>query len=109
MVKLHKTVASYMGWDDVREAPHSNLKRESGAASTERDRLSAILTGPDAKGREELARHLAFETDMEPESAIAILRSAPKANGAAPWEEVFAIVDRERRGFTRSNAVGRNS
>lgn len=42
-------------------------------------RAKAILDHADAKGREDLARHLAFETDMSAEGAVAMLGKAPKA------------------------------
>lgn len=49
------------------------------AAPDERARITAILDGPTAAGREALARHRAFDTDMTPEAAAAVLGSAPKA------------------------------
>lgn len=42
-------------------------------------RAKAILDHADAKGREDLAAHLAFETDMSADSAIAMLGKAPKS------------------------------
>lgn len=42
-------------------------------------RIKAILTHAEAKDRSELAEHLALETDMEPEAAIAVLAKAGKA------------------------------
>lgn len=46
-------------------------------------RAGAILNHADAKGREDLAHHLAFETDMNADGAIAMLGKAPKAAAAA--------------------------
>lgn len=51
-------------------------------SKTERTRIAGILNAPEAKGREGLARHLAFETDVEVDVAIKLLKAAPKANGA---------------------------
>lgn len=45
-------------------------------------RCKAILGSDEAKGREDLANHLAFDTDMSAEAAVALLGKAPKA--AAP-------------------------
>jgi hypothetical protein len=45
-------------------------------------RAKAILDHAEAKGREELARHLAFDTDLSAEAATAMLGKAPKT--AAP-------------------------
>ena len=42
-------------------------------------RIQAILDHDEAKGREDQARKLAFETDLDPGAAIAILATAPKA------------------------------
>jgi hypothetical protein len=52
------------------------------AATAERGRLAAILTAPEAKGREALSTHFAFATDMTAEAAIAALSASPVA--AAP-------------------------
>lgn len=46
-------------------------------------RAQAILNHADAKGREDLARHLAFETDMSADAATAMLGKAPKAAEAS--------------------------
>lgn len=45
----------------------------------ERQRISAIIGGDDAAGREDLAHHLAFDTDVSVEVAKSILAKAPKA------------------------------
>jgi hypothetical protein len=50
---------------------------EKAGQTTERIRVGAIIGAPEAKGREELARHLALETDMPAEQAIAALKKAP--------------------------------
>jgi signal peptide peptidase SppA len=59
---------------------------------SERVRIAAITTSDEAKGREDLASHLAFETDMDAEAAKLVLAKAPKvaeqaaeANGAAAF------------------------
>jgi hypothetical protein len=49
---------------------------------SERDRVKAILSSTEAEGRGELAQALAFEGDIAPEQAIALLAKSPKA--AAP-------------------------
>src|SRR5579885_2133606 len=51
----------------------------SEGASVERMRIAAILNAPEAKGREGLAQHLAFATDIAPAAAIAMLAAAPMA------------------------------
>jgi ClpP class serine protease len=46
----------------------------------ERARVKAIIDNPEAKGREQLAKTLAFETEMSPAAAELVLKSAPKAS-----------------------------
>lgn len=57
--------------------------------ANERARFAAIMDSEEAKGREDLARHLAFETDTSAEAAQAILAKAPKAAPAAPPKSEF--------------------
>lgn len=47
------------------------------AAAAERERVKAILTAPEAKGREAFANALAFGGDMPADDAIAALKTAP--------------------------------
>jgi signal peptide peptidase SppA len=57
--------------------------REAGmteGATAERARVKAILGSEEAKGREDLASHYAFDTDDAPEKAIAAMAKAPKAD-----------------------------
>ncbi|WDU57868.1 S49 family peptidase [Pseudemcibacter aquimaris] len=51
---------------------------EGGGIKAERDRLKEILSHTEAADRSELAKHLAFETDMTVEAAVALLSKAPK-------------------------------
>lgn len=47
-------------------------------------RIKAILTHAEAEGRTELAEHIAYETDMEPEAAIAMLAKSGKSVNPGP-------------------------
>ena len=47
------------------------------AVETERARIGAIVGADEAKGREELAKHLAFSTEMSAEMALATLKASP--------------------------------
>lgn len=49
------------------------------AVTGERGRIKLITGGENAKGREQLAAHFAFDTDMSAEAANAALAAAPKA------------------------------
>lgn len=70
-------------------------------ATAERARCKAILTHPEAKGREKLAAHLAFETDMTAEAAGGMLANAERAQ-AAPATKVdpAAALDKAMAGAT---------
>jgi signal peptide peptidase SppA len=52
-------------------------------AQSERGRINAILTGEHAKGRDELAKHLAFNTDMSAEEAVKVLQASPAVEAEA--------------------------
>lgn len=58
-------------------------------ATAERARCKAILGAKDSKGREEMAQHLAFETDMAADAAIALLGKSP-AKADAPAKSASA-------------------
>jgi hypothetical protein len=47
-----------------------------------RARVKTILTSEHAKGRDALAQHLAFDTDMTAEAAVAMLEKSPKGQTA---------------------------
>lgn len=49
------------------------------SASAERARVKTILASEHAKGREEMAQHLAFDTDLSADQATALLSKSPKS------------------------------
>ena len=66
-------------------------------ALAERSRIKAITGSEHAAGRLDLATHLAFETDMAADAAVALLSKAPKATeekaataGATHFEQAMA-------------------
>lgn len=62
-------------------------------AENERKRIAAILDSEEAKDREPLARHLAFETDHSPEAARAALAKAQKETaGQTPLARAMAAI-----------------
>lgn len=61
---------------------------------TERQRISAILTSEEAKGREALANYFALETDMSSEAAIIALSKAAKENVSSANTDVSAAFDK---------------
>jgi len=52
-------------------------------AAAERTRIAAILDDEKAKGRESLARHFAFKTDMPADQALAALEATPAASATS--------------------------
>lgn len=61
------------------EAEAEKVKADAvkAAVTAERARVKAIVTDEAAKGREEFASHLAFETEMATDQALAMLSKAP--------------------------------
>ncbi len=60
---------------------------ENGTAqgsTAERERLSAILFGAEATGREAASRHIAFETALSAEQALGLLAVTPRAEPVIP-------------------------
>ena len=51
-------------------------------------RIKAIMQAPEATGRKELAEHLAFDTALDTEAAVAIMKVAPAS--VAGDEEDFS-------------------
>lgn len=60
-------------------APASTAPTTETIIQAERARCQGILTCEEAKGRKEMARHLAFNTSMSVEEARTLLKVAPKA------------------------------
>lgn len=52
---------------------------QANAATAERQRVGAIVNSDEAKGREALASHFAFNTGMSAEDAVKALAAAPRA------------------------------
>lgn len=72
------------------------------AKTGERARINAIVNAPEAKGRESLAQHLAFNTDLAAADAVAMLKAAPAAaerssrlEGKVPTPHVDAVERNE--------------
>lgn len=75
--------------EDEQDAPPA--APGTAAATAERQRIAAITRSPHAEGKSALADHLAFRTNMDAESAVAILMAAqPEAAPAQRGASVFA-------------------
>lgn len=66
----------------VAAAPAAAPVAAAASASSERERIKAITTCEAAKGREALANHLAFSTELSAQDAAGILAAAPLAQVA---------------------------
>lgn len=66
-------------------------KARAEGATAERQRITAIVRSSAAKGREELALHLALTDGMTAEAAIGVLGHQP-GNAAAEFEAGRAIA-----------------
>lgn len=64
----------------------------------ERKRLCAILTSVQGKTHSDLAKHLAFETDMSADEALAMLGKTPKAAAGRPRDRLDAALAEMGRG-----------
>ncbi len=76
--------------DTVAEAQES--APAPNAAADERQRIGAIVNAPEAEGRTDLARHLAFETDMSAEAAVSVLKASPMASVASNENSLDAAM-----------------
>jgi signal peptide peptidase SppA len=64
------------------------------AVTDERTRIKGIMTSEEAKGREDLAAKLAFDTDMGVEMAVDLMKSSPKVEITPVEQNAFnALMD----------------
>ncbi|WP_108459187.1 head maturation protease, ClpP-related [Devosia naphthalenivorans] len=78
------------------------------ATADTKARIKAIMTSAEANGREDQAEHLAYETDMTAEAAVAILAKAPKPTVAASLQPDPANDDAATLEARRLNGEGLN-
>jgi capsid assembly protease len=62
------------------------------AVTLERARIRSILSSEEARGRSDLARHLALTTDTTLEAAKALLALSPAGDDAANSHPAFAMM-----------------
>ena len=60
--------------------------------SAERARISTILQSEAAAGRQDMAAHLAFGTDMAADAAVVLLGKAPATTAAKPGANALAAA-----------------
>ncbi len=61
-------------------------------------RIAAITTADDAAGREDLAAHLAFNTDLSAEDSLKALAATPKVDGEATAKAAFIAAAKADEG-----------
>lgn len=76
------------------------------AATTERERCRTIMTSAEAAGREDLARHMALNTDVSADAAIAALSASPKRAPAAAHAQRGGATFEMAMDRTRNPQVG---
>lgn len=69
-----------MSANQIEQPEQSQGPAATAPAIDEKARIQGILTSAEAKGRESQANHLAFNTSMSAEDAIAVLASGPVAD-----------------------------
>jgi len=80
----------------VEQHPQAAADLRADATSGERARIKGILASDEAAGRDDLAKHLAFDTDSTVDAAVAMLKVAPKAAAAATgFEKLDAAMKAE--------------
>lgn len=57
----------------------ANASGRADGAKTATARIKSIITAPEAKGRESLAHSIAFDTELNQDQAVAMLKAAPEA------------------------------
>jgi ClpP class serine protease len=65
--------------DDKKASDEEKAQAATEAKKSERARIAAITGSEEAKGREQLANHLAMETEMAADAAVDVLKNSPKA------------------------------
>ena len=79
------------------QTPADIAPATANAEKTTKERIQAIMTSPEASGREMLAGHFAYDTTMSAEDAITALTVAPKAEAGGQPEPDPAQEYEQRR------------
>ncbi len=76
------------------------------AVQSERARIKGILSNEAATGREALAQHIAFNTDLTPDMALGMLASAPLAQPALTRETGMLEKLMQQAGAPEISSIG---
>ena len=80
------------------EQPATAAPAPANTHLTERARIAAILNSPEAEGREQLARTIALESDLDPDAARKLLASAPVPKPQTAFHAAMAAVENPKVG-----------
>jgi signal peptide peptidase SppA len=80
---------------ETEAAKTGTAKAVADARAAERARFSAITSHEEAKGREKLATHLATNTDMDVDAAVALLKASAKELPAAQADQFAAYMAKQ--------------
>ena len=72
-------------------------EEKAAVAAETKARIKGIMTSDEAKGREGLAEHLAYNTDQSVDEAVATLKVSPKAEAPKEEPETPAETDEEKK------------
>lgn len=96
--------------DSQEEATMAEISSEDRAtiANETRQRIKSIVTHDEAKGREGLAEHLAYNTDHSLDDCVAMLKAAPKVEEQKPKEGDDADDKGDKNGAGNGDDKGGN-
>jgi signal peptide peptidase SppA len=82
----------------VMDEPVTTATAPANTHLEERSRIAAILNSPEAEGREQLARAIALDSDLDPDAARKLLASAPVPKPQTAFHAAMAGVENPKVG-----------
>ncbi len=92
----HETALATAAATAKTDAATAKADGEKAGAQAAQARIKAILTHKEAAGRDALASHLAFNTSLPVEEAVAMLATAAKAEAATTGSRLDALMAGEK-------------
>jgi signal peptide peptidase SppA len=92
---------------EMAEVDTGAIAADAGKAA--QTRIKSILGSDESKGRADLANHLAFETDMSAEAAVALLAKSPKGAAAAATPSIAQRQDLALGGVSERQAEAKST
>ena len=82
------------------------MTKDNQAHAAATARIKAIMKADEAGGRAELAEHLAYDTDLTPDQAIALMKTAPKSSKSDNDEVEFRPRRMNAQGLNMQDLYG---